>query len=225
MIDWPTARSAALLALMASAALVAEPTALAAQSAYQSAPPPAPYAPAQYAPAQYSAPAAPAQYAPAQYAPPAQAAPDPGGMAYQQAYADYRAQYAQWADRNCVTNHANNIAAGAIIGGVAGALMFGSVAGWAARGAWVLFGGSLGLGLGAAVGASSNAPGCPTGYGVRSGAPPFYYGGPAYSYGQPYAPAPYAPQPYYRPANGGWVWDGYRWVQRPQAYPPPYRPY
>jgi len=238
MIDRPNAKFAAVLALMASAALVAEPTVLAAQSTYQNPPPaayPAPPAPQTQAPPAQYAPSVPAQYAPAPYAPPAQAAaPDPGAQAYQQAYADYRAHYAQWEERNCITNHSNNIAAGAIIGGVAGALMFGSVAGWAARGAWVLFGGSVGMGLGAAAGASSNAPGCPSGYAVRTGAPAFYYGGPAYAYGQPYAygqgyapapyaPAQYAPAPYYRPAYPGWVWDGYRWVPRPYAYPP--RPY
>ena len=107
-----------------------------------------------------------------------------------------------------------------------GALLAGSIAGWAARGAWVLFGGSVGLAAGATIGATSSAPGCPEGYAVRAGAPPFYYRGPAYAYQAPayrpaYEPEYYAPRPAYRP-NGGWYWDGYRWVRR-YPYAPPYR--
>lgn len=204
MIDRRLPARAGALALLAAAAFVIEPTAASAQAAPP--PPPGPPAPA--------------------YAPPPQAAPAPGGdynsWAYQQDYQNYRNQYAAWAEQNCVTRHTNNIATGAIVGGVFGALLAGSIAGWAARGAWILFGGSLGLATGAAVGAATSAPGCPGGYAVRAGAPPFYYSGPAYAYRPEYpayAPNYYAPRPAYRP-NGGWYWDGYRWVRRPYSYYP-----
>lgn len=226
MIDRQLPARAAVLALVAATAFVIQPAVASAQAAPP--PPPGPPAPA---------------YAPAPAAP--QAAPGPGGdynsWAYQQDYQNYRNQYAAWAEQNCVTKHQNNIATGAIVGGVFGALLAGSIAGWAARGAWILFGGSLGLGVGAAVGAATSAPGCPNGYFVRAGAPPFAYSGPAYAYRPPaygpdYGPAYYATQPTYgssyyapRPAwrpNGGWYWDGYRWVRRPyQNYyyrPAPY---
>ncbi|HEY5289205.1 MAG TPA: hypothetical protein VIJ59_04150 [Caulobacteraceae bacterium] len=204
---------AAVLAVLSAAGMALEPAAASAQGvpyAYdQSGAPPAQYPPAPPAP--------PAQYAPpAPYAP-QQQPPNYNAWAYQQDYQNYRAQYGQWAAQNCVTKRSNNIAAGAIIGGVAGVLLAGSIAGWAARGAWLLFGGSLGLTAGAVVGASSSAPGCPDGFAVRTGAPPFTYGGPVY-----------APAPYYRPTpSGGWMWDGYRWVRAPYSYgyrPAPYAP-
>jgi len=207
MNDWRFVSGPVVLAALSAVTMVIEPSAASAQSA-------------PYAYGQNGAP-------PAQYAPQPQAAPPD--------YNAYRQQYAEWEMHNCVTQHSNNIATGAIIGGVAGVLMGASIAGWAARGAWMLFGGSLGLTAGAAIGASSTAPGCPSGYAVRNDAPPFTYAGPRYGYGAPaqyYAPAyvppqSYAPAQYYAPLpNRGWVWDGYRWVRRPTPYsyprPAPY---
>lgn len=230
-----------MLAVLSTAAMVVEPAAASAQSApyaydqngappanYQGPPPPQPQGPP---PTPYHASPPPAQsgYAP----PPAQyGAPGYNGGGYQQNYRDYQAQYAQWSAQNCTTQHSNNIAAGAIIGGVAGALMAASIAGWAVRGAWVLFGGSLGLTAGALIGASTSAPGCPSGYAVRSGAPPFYYGGPAYPEGGYYSQPAYAPARYYGPGpSRDWMWMDGRWVRRPDPYgylrpaPYPYRPY
>lgn len=152
MIDRRLSARAGALVLMATAAFVIEPTVASAQAAP---PPPA------------------STYAPGPVAPPVspQAAPTPGGdynsWAYQQDYQNYRAQYAAWAEHNCVTQRQKNIATGAVVGGAFGALLAGSIAGWAAAGAWVLFGGSVGLAGGAAIGAASSAPGCPEGYAVR----------------------------------------------------------
>jgi hypothetical protein len=217
MIDRQIPARAAVLALVAATAFVVQPAVASAQAGPP--PPGGPPAPA---------------YAPPPGAPP-QAGGDYNSWAYQQDYQNYRNQYASWAEQNCITRHTNNIATGAIVGGVFGALLAGSIAGWAARGAWILFGGSLGLATGAAVGAATSAPGCPSGWAVRRGAPPFYYSGPAYAYRpeypayQPaYGPNYDAPRPAYR-SNGGWYWDGYRWVRRPypnyRSAPYGYGPY
>jgi hypothetical protein len=258
MNDWRFARGAAVLATLSAAAMVIEPTVASAQSApapqYQTPPPPQyngpppprdltppapqPQAPpqGQYAPQEQYAPRG--QYAPQdQYAP---APPDAGynsSPAYQQTYQDYRARYDEWAMQNCVTERNNNVAAGAIFGGVAGALMGFSLAGWAARGAWALFGGSVGMAAGAAIAGSSQPGSCPNGYAVRAGAPAFNTGGPAYAYGGYYAAPAYAPRPYYGPRPySPWVWVNGRWVRRGYGYhrplyrppgyePAPYRPY
>jgi hypothetical protein len=200
--------AAALLAAASLVAMVAEPAVASAQGGpgYDDQGPPQD---------QYAQAAPPYQ---GQYAPPP----------YSRAGDDYQAQYAAWEMQNCVIARSNNTAAGAILGGAAGALLGFSLAGWAARGAWALFGGVMGSAVGAAVGSSAGSASCPHGYALRSGAPPFYYG-PAYGYGAPaYAPAPYAyapPRPYYAGApsyagapRGRWVWDG-RWVWRPWAAP------
>ena len=129
---------------------------------------------------------------------------------YNIAYGAYLAAYRNWAIQNCVNQHANNTAAGAVVGGVFGALAGAAIAGPGGAGAGAAIGGAVGVGTGAAIGASSG-PVCPGGYVVRTGAPAFYYGGPVYAPPVAYA-APYRP----------WVWVGGRWVYRPYAYRRPY---
>jgi len=127
--------------------------------------------------------------------------PSPQQQTQDQQYAAYAQQ---WAQENCVKSH-GDVAAGAIAGGIFGAVIGGITGG--RRG--VAIGAGLGGVGGAAVAADSEgatSPGCPPGYVVRDGAPGFYYQGSGpYDY---YAPADYNP----------WVWWGNAWVFRPYPY-------
>lgn len=141
-----------------------------------------------------------------QYAPPP---PGANGGAYDSRYQqydrDYAGRYSAWAAQNCVDRRNNNTAAGAIIGGVLGAVIGSSVAGHHERGEGAVVGGVLGAGAGAAIGSSSSdTRGCPPGYVIRSGAPAFYYGGPGYG-------AAYYGPSWYNP----WIWSGGQWVYHP----------
>lgn len=119
----------------------------------------------------------------------------------------YEAYAEDWAQRNCVKSHGNT-AAGAVIGGLFGALIGSSIAGRHDRGAGAFVGGVAGAAGGAAIGSSADnatSPGCPPGYSVRGGAPAFYYDdGPYY----------YAAPGWYRP----WVFYEGRWAYRPYPY-------
>ena len=158
----------------------------------------------QYDNGQYGDPAPPQ----GQYAPPPPGYDNQGGAYDDQSQRtddDYSQRYAGWAAQNCVDQRNNNTAAGAIIGGILGAVVGSSIAGRGDRGAGAVVGGALGAGTGAAIGSnSSGGAGCPPGYVVRGGAPAFYYGG--------YGPGVvYAGPSWYRP----WVWAGGRWTYRP----------
>jgi hypothetical protein len=147
-----------------------------------------------------------------QYAPPPPGA-EASGSSYddqsQQYDRDYADRYSRWAADNCVDRRNNNTAAGAIIGGVLGAIIGSNASGRHDRGAGTVVGGALGATAGAAIGANSGASAaCPPGYMVRSGAPVFAYGGPAYPPEVVYGPGWYNP----------WVWAGGRWVYRPYRY-------
>lgn len=143
--------------------------------------------------------------------------PPPGGYArgaYQASpppEADHRYEaYAEdWASRNCVKSQ-GNAGAGAVIGGLFGALVGSSVAGHHDRGAGALVGGIAGAVGGAAVGSAQDnatSPGCPPGFVVRRGAPEFYY------------PADYGPYYYYAPSwYRPWIYVGGRWSYRPYPY-------
>ena len=120
-------------------------------------------------------------------------------------YADH---VQRWAEDNCVDQRNHNAAAGAVIGGILGAFIGSGVAGRGSHTGGAFLGGALGAMAGSAIGASGSSPGCPPGYVVRDGAPPFepgfvFYGG----YG-------YAAPPGYRP----WIWSGGRWAYRPYPY-------
>lgn len=121
----------------------------------------------------------------------------------------YEAYAEDWSQRYCVKAR-SNAAAGAVIGGLFGALLGSSVAGRHDRGAGAFIGGVAGAAGGAAIGDSSRnetSPGCPPGFVVRNGAPAFYYDG----YGSSYY---YAAPVWYRP----WVFYGGRWTYRPYPY-------
>jgi hypothetical protein len=146
--------------------------------------------------------------------------PPPPGMNPQDATADMspqaRAQddqysYAaeQWAAQNCVAQRANDTAAGAVIGGLVGALAGAGLAGHHDRGAGIVAGGAVGAIAGGAIGGSAAAsnPNCPPGYVLRGGAPPFYPG-------PVYGPVVYAAPGWYNP----WVWYGGHWIYRPYPY-------
>lgn len=138
-----------------------------------------------------------------------QAGPD---AAQQQAADQQYASYAQqWAQAYCVKAH-GDAGQGALIGGIAGAILGSAIGGRGNHGTGALAGAAVGAAGGAVVGdaSGSNAtsPGCPPGYVVRGGAPAFSYGG--YG-GAPYA---YAAPGWYRP----WVYYGGAWVYRPYPY-------
>ena len=124
-------------------------------------------------------------------------------QAQDQAYSD---AYNRWAGRYCVDQRNNNTAAGAVIGGVLGALVGSGVAGRGNHTGGAIVGGALGATAGAAIGSSSSSSSCPPGYVSSPGAPAFYYEGygPAVAYG----PSWYNP----------WVFVGGRWTYRPYRY-------
>jgi hypothetical protein len=134
--------------------------------------------------------------------------PPPGmGQSYdaqaEQADQAYAQRYQAWAAQYCVNHQGQNTAAGAVVGGVFGALLGAAAAGPRHAGAGALVGGAVGAGTGAAIGASRSDPRCPPGYVVAPGAPAFAFAGP-YSFGPPgYDP---------------WVWAGGRWVYYPYRY-------
>ena len=135
----------------------------------------------------------------------------PPESAQQQAQDQRYAQYAQtWAQQNCVKSH-GNVAAGAVIGGIFGALLGSAIGGPGHHGGGAAVGAVIGGTSGAAIAADSGgnetSPGCPPGYVVRGGAPDFYYAG----YGGPYV---YAAPGWYRP----WIWYGGQWTYRPYPY-------
>jgi hypothetical protein len=139
---------------------------------------------------------------PGTFAPPPTSAGRPyDSNAYEsdQAYAQ---QFSAWAARYCVDRRNNNVAAGALIGGLLGSTIGAGAGG--GRGAFV--GGALGAGTGAAVGSARSRDACPPGYVVRAGAPPFAYAPPP-SYVGPNGPGP----GWYHP----WAWEGGRWVYYP----------
>lgn len=118
---------------------------------------------------------------------------------------DYAQRYSEWSAENCVNQRNNNAAAGAIIGGVLGAVIGSNAAGRHDRTGGAVVGGALGATAGASIGANSGAGGaCPPGYVVRAGAPAFYYGGGPY----------YAGPAWYNP----WVFVGGRYVYHPYRY-------
>ncbi len=146
--------------------------------------------------------------------PPGQSAPPPAntGQSYngqqQQADRDYAQRYAAWAAQSCVDQRNHNVAAGALVGGVLGAIAGSGVVGRGDHAAGAVVGGALGAGAGAAVAANASATACPPGYVVRADAPPFVYNGPYTGPDVVYVPAWYHP----------WVWVDGRWVYYPYRY-------
>jgi hypothetical protein len=202
MIKSLRATAATALAVVLGVSTILDATAAGAQ------PPPTPD---QYPPPQGQYPPPQDESGPpqGQYAPPPPGAEAPGSaydaQAQQYDY-DYGRRYSDWAGRYCVARH-NNAAAGAIIGGVLGAVIGGGLAGRYNRGAGVVAGGAIGATTGALIGSSSTAPGgCPPGYVIRGGAP-------AFAYPQPVGPVFWAPS-WYNP----WVFVGGAWVYHPYRY-------
>lgn len=121
--------------------------------------------------------------------------------------ARYAADAERWARENCVKSRPNT-GAGALVGGVLGAIIGGGLAGRHDTGVGMAAGAAIGAVGGAAVASSSGgqtSPGCPPGYVVRNGAP-------AYAYAQ--ADYYYAAPAWYRP----WVYVDNYWVYRPYPY-------
>ncbi|HLK23929.1 MAG TPA: hypothetical protein VKT30_04655 [Caulobacteraceae bacterium] len=122
----------------------------------------------------------------------------------------YSYEAERWAAANCIAARENSTAAGAVIGGILGAVIGGAAAGRYDRGAGIVAGGALGALAGGAIGnaqASENNPNCPPGYVLREGAPAFYPG-PVYGEVVYEAPGWYDP----------WEWYGGHWIYRPYPY-------
>lgn len=135
--------------------------------------------------------------------------PDPAYAPSTDADRRYEAYAEDWAARNCVKS-SGNTASGAVIGGLFGALLGSSIAGYHDRGAGALMGGIAGAAGGAAVGSAQDnatSPGCPPGFVLRRGAADFYYDG----YRRNYY---YAAPGWYHP----WVFAEGRWSYRPYPY-------
>ena len=209
----PTRVAAKLLALTLVCGLTLEAAAAAAQP-----PPPPPYD-QRYdqrggEPPAYGPPGSPPIAPPSgQYAPPPPGYERPGAVyddRTQRYDRDYADRYSRWAQQSCVDRRDNNKAAGAIIGGILGAVVGSNVSGRGSKTGGSIIGGALGAVAGSAIaGNSTNTADCPPGYYVRSGAPAFYY--PPPPYGPP--PVAYAPE-WYNP----WLFEGGAWVYRPYRY-------
>ncbi|HEX7857441.1 MAG TPA: glycine zipper 2TM domain-containing protein [Sphingobium sp.] len=147
--------------------------------------------------------------------------PTPADLAQQQRDERYAYDAEMWARNNCVKSH-SNAGAGAVIGGIFGAILGNGLSGRHDRGAGTLAGAAVGAVGGAAIGGSTGgqtSPGCPPGYVVRNGAPSYAYDT-AY-----YSDYYYAAPDWYRP----WVFVGGNWNYRPYPYHSyyyrTYRPY
>jgi hypothetical protein len=118
----------------------------------------------------------------------------------------YAAAAEEWSAANCIRKEENRTAAGAIIGGVLGAVIGSNIAGGRSRGAGAVVGGALGAVTGGAI-ANNSGPGCPPGFVLRPGAPAFY--------GPPGPAVVVYDQPgWYNP----WLWYDGRWMYRPYPY-------
>lgn len=147
---------------------------------------------------------------------PSRPPPPPPGYRDDQAYAynpdqdrRYEAYAEDWSQRYC-TRARSNAGAGAVIGGLLGALVGSGLSGRHDHGSGALLGGVAGAAGGAVVGSTSanaTSPGCPPGFVVRNDAPTFYYEGS----GTPYY---YAAPGWYQP----WIFVGGRWNYRPYPY-------
>ena len=179
-----------------------------APSGYQQPPPPPPGY--QGAPQGYQGAPQQGQYQdPALQPPPGYTAED-AQRDQSQAARDYDRGYAaaaeQWSAANCIRKEENRTAAGAIIGGVLGAVIGSNLAGGRDRGAGAVVGGALGAVAGGAI-ANNAGPGCPPGFVLRPGAPAFYYGPPG-------GVIVYDEPGWYNP----WLWYDGRWIYRPYPY-------
>ncbi len=127
--------------------------------------------------------------------------------AYRAADQRYAEDAERWARQSCVRSQ-GNVGAGAVIGGIFGAIIGSGLSGRHDGGAGTIAGAAIGAVGGAAIasgsGGNETSPGCPPGYVVRRGAT-FVYSTPGYDYAAPGS---------YRP----WVNIGNEWTYRPYPY-------
>jgi hypothetical protein len=205
----PTRAAARIVAMTMVAGLTIEAAAASAQPYPPPPPPPGYGAPPTSGPSDYG-PRDAGRYVappPGQYAPPPPGYERPGAVyddGAQRADRDYADRYSRWAQEYCIDRRNNNTAAGAIIGGILGAVVGSNVSGRHSKTGGSIIGGALGATAGAAIGASSaESADCPPGYYIRSGAPRFAYGPPV-----EYGPSWYNP----------WFFEGGIWLYRPYRY-------
>jgi hypothetical protein len=119
----------------------------------------------------------------------------------------YSYEAERWARQNCVAERANNTTAGAVIGGLLGAVAGAGLAGRYDRGAGALAGGALGAVAGGTLGNAATDPGCPPGYVLQPHAT-------AFAAGPVYPDVVYVAPGWYDP----WIWYGGHWIYRPYPY-------
>jgi hypothetical protein len=132
---------------------------------------------------------------------------DDSSEAARAADARYTYEAERWAAENCVEQRANNTAAGAVIGGLLGAVAGSGLAGRHEHAAGAVVGGVAGALAGGAIGGSATNPSCPPGYVLRPAAPPF-------DPGPVYRDVVYVQPAWYDP----WIWYGGHWIYRPYPY-------
>jgi hypothetical protein len=119
--------------------------------------------------------------------------------AYDERYRQWEAQRDAWAHNNCVNRKTGNTFAGALFGGILGAVAGSQLGGRGERTEASVAGGALGAFTGGAIANSASGP-CPEGYAVADAAPPPPAAPPQVGYGVGYyapPPAYYYPAPYY----------------------------
>jgi hypothetical protein len=117
----------------------------------------------------------------------------------------YSREAERWAAENCIADRRSNIAAGAVIGGLIGALAGSGLAGRYDRAPATVLGAGAGAVAGSAI-ARNASPDCPPGFVVKAAPEPFYP--------PPVYPHVYVAPPWYDP----WVWYGGHWIYRPYPY-------
>ena len=112
----------------------------------------------------------------------------------------------EWAAENCIAQKKDRATAGAVIGGLVGAIAGSGLAGRHDQAPSAILGAGAGAAAGSAIG-KNTSPDCPPGYTMRSAPAPFYAPN-FYPYTVYAAPAWYDP----------WVWYGGHWIYRPYPY-------
>ncbi len=118
----------------------------------------------------------------------------------------YSREAERWAAANCVAERRDNATAGAVIGGLVGAIAGAGLAGRHDGAPAAILGAGAGAAAGSTI-AKNTSPECPPGYVVRAAPEPFY--APSF-----YPDVVYVAPPWYDP----WVWYGGHWIYRPYPY-------
>lgn len=118
----------------------------------------------------------------------------------------YSREAERWAAANCIADRRSNVTAGAVIGGLIGALAGSGLATRYDRAPAAVLGAGAGAAAGSTI-ARNASPDCPPGFVVKAAPEPFYPP-PVYPH------VVYIAPPWYDP----WAWYGGHWIFRPYPY-------